>query len=281
MDLLIVSRDELVKMREHKRLSNKDAVICFYDEGGKPVDISGSGASVLTVELDDKDIDEKDFRIHQYFPQSYRAARFIMQSLMKNKRIICQCEYGQSRSAGCAAAIMEYFSGNGLVLFASEKFFPNKAVFSKIYNALRRVRLEMSQEEINSLFPIGRKLNRKEIISDITNKLRAYLANVKKGDNDDDCEYSFFEFITSDGTEHYYMWLFTEELEEFLSKYSEEDIVYAMCGRSAYSSYCYIANFIYDSENGMCYKYCNYYESFEYDKKLRKKYKVVRKEIYD
>ena len=51
--------------------------------------------------------------------------------------IICQCEHGQSRSAAIAAAIIEYRNKNGIEIFASYNYYPNKTVFKKVLNQLK------------------------------------------------------------------------------------------------------------------------------------------------
>ncbi|MBR1662997.1 MAG: hypothetical protein IJ696_01565 [Ruminococcus sp.] len=61
---------------------------------------------------------------------------FIISAYTQGKNIICRCEYGQSRSAGCAAAILEYFCRNGISVFADYKYYPNQVVYHKIYDAL-------------------------------------------------------------------------------------------------------------------------------------------------
>ena len=50
--------------------------------------------------------------------------------------IICQCEYGQSRSAGCAAAIREHFYSDGIKIFADYRYYPNQLVYNKVFDAL-------------------------------------------------------------------------------------------------------------------------------------------------
>ena len=52
--------------------------------------------------------------------------------------IICQCDYGQSRSAACAAAILEHFERNGISIFADYRYYPNQLVFNKVLKALKR-----------------------------------------------------------------------------------------------------------------------------------------------
>ena len=51
--------------------------------------------------------------------------------------LICQCEFGQSRSAAVAAAIIEYKAKKGIDVFLNDKYCPNKLVFKKVLNALK------------------------------------------------------------------------------------------------------------------------------------------------
>ena len=56
----------------------------------------------------------------------------------KAELLICQCEHGQSRSAATASAITEYYNSDGIKIFASDEYFPNKIVYRKIYEALSK-----------------------------------------------------------------------------------------------------------------------------------------------
>ena len=76
-------------------------------------------------------------------------ADFIAQHFDNANTIICQCHYGQSRSAGCAAAIDEFYSGDGIKIFADDRFYPNKMVFRMVLEAL------MDKYKIGGRFPIG------------------------------------------------------------------------------------------------------------------------------
>jgi len=68
--------------------------------------------------------------------QTQQMADFILR--MRNKgTLICQCEHGQSRSAGVAAAVMEYYSQKGINIFADVRYYPNKHVFRKLLCSLR------------------------------------------------------------------------------------------------------------------------------------------------
>ena len=50
---------------------------------------------------------------------------------------IVQCEYGQSRSAAVVAALREFMNGDGIRIFADDRYYPNKIVFRKVLRALR------------------------------------------------------------------------------------------------------------------------------------------------
>ena len=68
--------------------------------------------------------------------QTQQMADFIL-SMGKGGTLICQCEHGQSRSAGVAAAVLEYYYRKGIAVFADARYYPNKYVFRKLLHALR------------------------------------------------------------------------------------------------------------------------------------------------
>jgi len=65
-------------------------------------------------------------------------AEFIYDSKQNGLDIICQCDYGQSRSAACAAAILQHFEGRGIDIFADYRYYPNQLVYHKVTEALER-----------------------------------------------------------------------------------------------------------------------------------------------
>jgi predicted protein tyrosine phosphatase len=69
--------------------------------------------------------------------QAKQIAEFYAEVHDKVDTIICQCEHGQSRSAAVAAAILEYENGSGIEVFAHDNYYPNKAVFNKVLQALK------------------------------------------------------------------------------------------------------------------------------------------------
>ena len=78
-----------------------------------------------------------------YFTEAEELAEFVMEAQSDGLDIICQCEYGQSRSAGCAAAILEFFYGKGISVFSDYRYWPNQMIFHKLYDALENLRKEV------------------------------------------------------------------------------------------------------------------------------------------
>lgn len=71
--------------------------------------------------------------------QARQIAEFVLRHISETEVLICQCHYGQSRSAGCAAAVTEYLGGNGIDVFEDDRYYPNKLVYRKVFEALKEV----------------------------------------------------------------------------------------------------------------------------------------------
>ena len=147
----IYSRAAMEALLKTGRLKNT-AVISFYDpptkvkaEGDTPVDYAGKCDRVFPVALHDIDrsyMPEYGLTYETYFPEVDDLATFVYRAVEDGLDIICQCEYGQSRSAATAAAILEHFEGKGLSIFADERYYPNQAVYHKVFDALEKVKKE-------------------------------------------------------------------------------------------------------------------------------------------
>ena len=68
--------------------------------------------------------------------KSKEIAEIIHNLKSKNTLIICQCEMGQSRSSGAAAALYEYFFGNGKMIFDDVRYSPNPYIYKGLLKAL-------------------------------------------------------------------------------------------------------------------------------------------------
>ena len=147
MKIFIYSRKAIEELLERDFPENT-AVISFYDPPGKfreagykPVDYSAKTNCVFQVALHDIDLavlPKYHLTYETYFPEADDLAEFIFTAKREGKDIICQCEYGESRSSGCAAAIHEYFYNDGIKIFADYRYYPNQMVYHKVYDALEK-----------------------------------------------------------------------------------------------------------------------------------------------
>lgn len=132
MDVQIYSRKEIEK-RIQAEFPPHTAVISFYDPPGirsdnqGPVDYKGKPDMLLQVavfDIDKEILPDYSLTYGTYLPEA--------------DAIICQCNYGQSRSAACAAAILEHYEKRGIDIFRDYRYYPNQLVFNKIYEALEK-----------------------------------------------------------------------------------------------------------------------------------------------
>lgn len=130
MKIKICSRKTVERLLQGQFPENT-AVISFYDPDGKTsVDYSGKADNVLFVPLDD---------LQTELPEAEKIARFINDAKANGLNIICQCESGQSRSAGCAAAILEHYCQMGQSVFDSDRYRPDEMVYYELLNALETI----------------------------------------------------------------------------------------------------------------------------------------------
>ncbi len=130
------------------------AVISFYDPPSSrtpkdyaPLDYDKKCSAEYSIAIHDIDPDvlpEYGLTMETYFPEATLLAAYIKTAVERNLNIVCQCEYGQSRSAACAAAIKEYYEHDGISIFADYRYYPNQLIFNKVLAALRAIRNETS-----------------------------------------------------------------------------------------------------------------------------------------
>ena len=140
MNVKIYSRKELNDRLKERNLENT-LLIAFYDPQDDLPTFSGKAEQVITLpipDLDKEDLKEYSYTMDSYFTQADYVAEFIVKAVRDGLDIACVCEYGESRSAGCAAAIKEFYDGNGIEIFADERYYPNKIIYNKLLAALRK-----------------------------------------------------------------------------------------------------------------------------------------------
>ena len=148
MEVSIYSRKAIKELMD-KGFPQNTAVISFYtpknkrDYEEKRVDYIDVCDRVFYVGIPDIDIDilsEYGYTYKTYLAEADELAKFIDKAKENGLDIICQCDYGQSRSAACAAAILQYYEGRGIDIFADYRYYPNQLVYHKVFDALEKVK---------------------------------------------------------------------------------------------------------------------------------------------
>ena len=149
MKVEIYSRKAIKELMD-KGFPQNVAVISFYTPSNKgdgmqsPVDYSGICNNVFYVGIPDIDIEilaDYGYTYESYLAQTDELAKFIYEANANDHDIICQCDYGQSRSAACAAAILKHFEERGIDIFADYRYYPNQLVYHKIFDALKNYKV--------------------------------------------------------------------------------------------------------------------------------------------
>ena len=136
MKISIYSRSTLERKLEHHEVDENTAIVSFADTVDDFIEFPNN-INVLKVAFYDIrpfSIPEEDY--HKMLPEAEEIAKFVDLNLRNKKNIICQCDYGISRSAGLAAAIMEHYKHEGIKVFGDYHYTPNQFVFNKVLNAL-------------------------------------------------------------------------------------------------------------------------------------------------
>ena len=144
MKVTVYSKSKMEDLLEKGPLE-KVAVVSFYNEPvnllTKPIDYSGKVERFMQINLPDIDeggFEENGYTFDTFFADADKVAAFIYDAYMDGLDFICQCQFGFSRSAACAAAILEHFEGRGSEILLSDCYQPNKLLYDKLLSALEK-----------------------------------------------------------------------------------------------------------------------------------------------
>ena len=135
-----------LKRRAHKPFMPDTALISIGDFRTELPQLEYKPAHILRLEFDDVTLSEIGYEPisgNVFRPFSEEQANQIADFFYRHKEdcgtLLCQCHFGQSRSAAVAAAIKEHFDHNGIEIFADkqERYRPNVYVFRLTLRALR------------------------------------------------------------------------------------------------------------------------------------------------
>ncbi len=140
MDVKIVSRDEIVKLATTP-FEDGVALISIYDTDDVPPRLMNKPKYTLFMAFDDiyaDDTDEVDLDFFKPFNEKMakKISGFIKLHQDDVNTFICQCQFGQSRSAGVAAAIKKYFDNDEQAIFNDKRYSPNKKVYDLLSKEL-------------------------------------------------------------------------------------------------------------------------------------------------
>lgn len=139
MKVTILSKSELFNLIEKKALTSKSAIVSFADEEDDFLDFPKDSNVLKIVFYDIRPSSTIKEHYDRLLPEAKDIAKFINKKILEGKDIVCQCDYGISRSAGLAAAILERYAHRGIDVFANYKYTPNQFVYNKVYQELMKL----------------------------------------------------------------------------------------------------------------------------------------------
>lgn len=152
MNTVIMSRESLMELAK-KPFASDVAVISITDSNDEEVQLQNQPAHILRLKFDDvsdeifeellgrkpsvREMHRISSHFHMISNTQIRQIKEFVLSRNQTGTLICQCEYGQSRSAAVAAAVEEYYYCRGIRIFADPRYYPNKYVFRKLLKSMR------------------------------------------------------------------------------------------------------------------------------------------------
>lgn len=141
--VMVLSRDDAVKF-SHTTDYATYAIVSINDSKSHKPEFFDSPylEAVEYFFFDDLDCEEDrgEFaRMYTVISDNDAAsiAKFVNEWYNKVDILVIHCYAGISRSAGCAAAILEHFTGDASQIYNDKNKVPNKLVYEKVLNALK------------------------------------------------------------------------------------------------------------------------------------------------
>lgn len=95
--------------------------------------------AIYLYNMEAEELAENGLTKKTFFPHIERTVHFIKFRHSNEQDIICYSRHGISRSAACAAAILEYYYKKGDSIFSDGKYKPNKLIYNLLLEALREI----------------------------------------------------------------------------------------------------------------------------------------------
>jgi len=262
VDITLMHREKIRSLAEKDSLSKNCVVFCFYGEGEDQIDFSKTKAKGLCAKLEDisyEEIRKLNKNRIEFFEEADIIAGAAIKAVAEGNEIICE---ESTLGASCAAAILEFFTGGGMLIFNDKlrrrhDYGLNEEVYEKLYGCLCCFRLLHDDIGFDRLRTGRAAVNRREMISKIYGIMQREYEILKaceaKGEGivedvdgtpetsgglyvsvrsgarsvEEHNEVFAFSCVTKDKVYHYYCgFLFSELLGDFLDKYTKDDIEY-------------------------------------------------------
>ncbi len=305
-----------IRFKTREELEKRDfgkhaTVICFYCEGEEPLEIKGE-CEYICAKLDDLSSSEYKERYGaayecRFFPDEETVASMAIRAVAEGRTLYIQED---TRGASCAAAILEFFTGGGMQIFNKHRsrnndYVLNLEIYERLYCTLRCMKLLMDDIDFDKLRTGRAAVNRQENISKIYDIMCEEYSAHKTGEeeagsdgekeafktaeglyisvhehtysgNDNNEVFGFYS-VTKDKVWHLYNGIIDAQiLEEFLGKYSKEDIEYfAVCFWHENNDHGFMFT---DSECGDSFTEEHLITYFDI---IKDKYGVTEDDIYD
>lgn len=117
---------------------DKCAIVAFADDEDGFVNYCHNEPVFKCVVVDET-FQSLSCSYEEFFPQAKEVANFVNYYINLGYKIICQCEYGVSRSSGCAAAIKEFYERSGIEIFSDYRYRPNQVIYHKLMDEFEKL----------------------------------------------------------------------------------------------------------------------------------------------
>lgn len=136
---LIVMNKERARRYSYQRHAQTSVIISIRDNNEEIIHFY-RGASNGIMAICHTAFDDVEAGASQYQPITQNdaavIAEFVEKWWDKVDTVIVHCGAGISRSAGCAAAIAKFFTGDDSFIFGDPKYHPNMTVYRAVYTQL-------------------------------------------------------------------------------------------------------------------------------------------------
>lgn len=127
---------DLIRWDEQGEITNEYVIISFRDSCHSSLK-NIQNHTHIEVRFDDVKYLPKGETEETFFKDAEQVAEFIKIYVDCGKKVICQCSYGVSRSAGCAAAILQNYLGSCDDIIKDPKYNINQSVYKGVLRELK------------------------------------------------------------------------------------------------------------------------------------------------